>query len=92
MRKALLLIAAVIVAALAVTGCTAPATIPNAVEVQKPERMFYSIGTAPGPAIIVVCRSNGVMYAVSTGANNGGTYTVLLDDDGKPMIWGKDEY
>lgn len=28
-----------------------------------------------------------VMYAVSTGSNNVGTFTLLVDADGKPMIY-----
>ena len=28
-----------------------------------------------------------VMYAVSDGAYNRGTFTMLVDADGKPMIW-----
>jgi hypothetical protein len=27
-----------------------------------------------------------VMYAVSIGSHNGGTFTLLVDADGKPMI------
>jgi hypothetical protein len=27
------------------------------------------------------------MYAVSSGAYNGGTFTLLVDENGKPMLW-----
>ena len=37
--------------------------------------------------IIVVDRETGVMYAVSQGCYNMGTFTLLVDRDGKPLIW-----
>ena len=36
---------------------------------------------------VVVDRETGVMYAVSNGIYNIGTFTLLVDADGKPLIW-----
>lgn len=36
---------------------------------------------------IVADRQTGVMYAVSRGIYNTGTLTLLVDKDGKPLIW-----
>ena len=36
---------------------------------------------------VVVDRETGVMYAVSNGSYNIGTFTLLVDADGKPLIW-----
>lgn len=36
---------------------------------------------------IVVDRKTWVMYAVSDGAYNHGTFTLLVDKDGSPLIW-----
>lgn len=36
---------------------------------------------------IVADRETGVMYAVSRGVNNIGTFTLLVDTDGKPLIY-----
>lgn len=36
---------------------------------------------------IVADRKTGVMYAVSSGAYNRGTFTVLVDAEGKPLIY-----
>ena len=36
---------------------------------------------------IVADRETGVMYAVSLGTYNIGTFTLLVDADGKPMIY-----
>ena len=36
---------------------------------------------------IVYHKETKVMYAVSCGAYNNGTFTLLVDADGKPMLW-----
>ena len=36
---------------------------------------------------VVVDRETGVMYAVSNSSYNIGTFTLLVDADGKPLIW-----
>ena len=36
---------------------------------------------------IVYHKETKVMYAVSYGSYNGGTFTLLVDADGKPMLW-----
>lgn len=40
---------------------------------------------------IVADRETGVMYAVSRGMYNQGAFTLLVDADGKPLIWDKGE-
>ena len=37
--------------------------------------------------IIVADKETGVMYAVSFGAYNHGTFTLLVDADGNPLIY-----
>mgnify|MGYP002521536090 CR=1 FL=1 len=36
---------------------------------------------------IMVDRETRVMYVVSNGAYNHGTFTVMVDESGKPLIW-----
>ena len=36
---------------------------------------------------VVYHRDTKVMYAVSDGSYNRGTFTLLVDADGKPMLW-----
>lgn len=36
---------------------------------------------------VVVDRETKVMYAVSIGSYNKGTFTLLVDADGKPLLW-----
>lgn len=40
---------------------------------------------------VVADRETGVMYAVSRGMYNQGTFTLLVDADGKPLIYDKGE-
>lgn len=36
---------------------------------------------------VVADKETGVMYAVSDGGYNAGTFTLLVDENGKPLIW-----
>lgn len=36
---------------------------------------------------VVADKETGVMYAVSAGTYNSGTFTLLVDADGNPLIW-----
>lgn len=38
---------------------------------------------------ILVDRKTGVMYAVSDGSYNRGNFTLLVDEEGKPLIYKK---
>lgn len=41
---------------------------------------------------VVADRETGVMYAVSMGTYNIGTFTLLVDREGKPLIWEGEQY
>lgn len=36
---------------------------------------------------VVADKETGVMYAVSTGVYSNGTFTLLVDADGNPLVW-----
>ena len=38
--------------------------------------------------LIVADKETGVMYSVSDGGYNSGTFTLLVDENGKPLVWG----
>ena len=40
---------------------------------------------------VVADRETGVMYAVSNGGYNHGTFTLLVDADGKPLIYKEEQ-
>ena len=49
-------------------------------------KRFVTIETA-WTYLIVADRETGVMYAVSNGMYNCGTFTLLVDKDGSPLLW-----
>ena len=86
MKYILPIITALII--LLATGCAKVENKPEQepVDVSRFERVEYT-------AIwdIVADRETGVMYAVSRGMYNQGTFTLLVDADGKPLIWDEGE-
>lgn len=80
--KRLLIIFSVIVLS---AGCSSKKST-----VQEKERvnvsMFMTVEHLE-PWWIVADRKTGVMYAVSIGSYNRGTFTLLVDADGKPLIY-----
>ena len=52
----------------------------------KDTSMFVEIEQT-GMWEIVYHKETKVMYVVSCGAYNSGTFTLLVDADGKPMLW-----
>lgn len=52
----------------------------------KDTSMFVEIEQT-GVWKVVYHKETKVMYVVSWGAYNGGTFTLLVDADGKPMLW-----
>ena len=61
------------------------------VEKAKPEPInqsrFMEVECVVGLWRIVADRETGVMYAVSFGGYNRGTFTLLVDADGNPLIY-----
>jgi hypothetical protein len=77
-------IAAVLLIAMAACETQpAAASFENSTSLQAQFVMVYdSYGYS-----IVYNAANRVMYAVSSGPSNAGTFTLLVNDDGSPMIW-----
>lgn len=71
---------------LAATGC-AP-NKPKSEVVEDGPSMFTTVERGPSYAI-VYHNDTKVMYAISNGSYNYGTFTLLVDSDGAPMLWGK---
>ena len=51
------------------------------------EASMFVIVEATGTWNVVYHKGTKVMYAVSTGSYNNGTFTLLVDQDGKPMLY-----
>lgn len=86
MKHILIIITALII--LLATGCAKVENKPEQepVDVSRFERVEFT-----GAWEIVADRETGVMYAVSRGMYNQGTFTLLVDADGKPLIWDSEE-
>lgn len=86
MKYILLIITALTI--LLATGCAKVEnkTEQEPVDVSRFERVEFTAVWE-----IVADRETGVMYAVSRGMYNQGEFTLLVDADGKPLIWDKGE-
>ena len=70
------------VALLMLTGC-------GTTELREQKSYFsrFVIVEDTGIYMTVYDRRTKVMYAVSKGGYNKGTFTLLVDTDGKPLLW-----
>ena len=80
-----------IIIIMVLVGCSAkekPSEPPSKPKLGKDASRFVTVeGGSLSLWQIVADRETGVMYAVSKGSYNGGTFTLLVDAEGKPMIW-----
>lgn len=68
------------------TGCGD--TVESVGDVEDKTSMFVRIeGGGVNIWAVVYHKETKVMYAVSTGGYNAGTFTLLVNPDGTPMIW-----
>ena len=81
--KILIVIAALM---LLMTGCK---TVDSEENTNAPS-MFTIVETAYTYKIMYHKQTK-VMYAVSYGGYNAGNFTLLVDQDGKPLLWGDTE-
>ena len=79
MKKAIF----ILLSAIMLTGCGRSAEDIAPLEI---ESRFKCVETQMHWEVLVDTET-GVMYAVSTGLYNHGTFTLLVDKDGKPLIW-----
>lgn len=89
-KKILALIFSVTVLSTVLVGCD----VPNYAEAEKSYdtedenimSMFIEVEDA-GEWVIVYDKETKVMYAVSDGSHNYGTFTLLVDENGDPKLW-----
>lgn len=68
-------------------GCSLGSEVEKSTEYQEDNpSMFVCVETTTSWEI-VYHRETKVMYAVSGGSHNYGTFTLLVDADGNPMVW-----
>ena len=72
----------ILLMAIMLTGCGA--TVDK--ETQSETSRFIELERTPA-WLIVADKETSVMYSVSNGGYNAGTFTLLVDENGKPLIW-----
>ena len=78
------LLVAVILATMA--ACEAQPAAAGVDESNSLQAQFIEVGSYIGYKVVYNA-ANRVMYAVSDGGHNAGTFTLLVNEDGSPMIW-----
>lgn len=65
-------------------GCESATTIE---ETNKDESSMFVLVEKTGGWYVVYHKDTKVMYAISNGYYNGGTFTMLMNADGTPQVW-----
>jgi len=83
MRKMII----ILLMAIMLTGCGAKVDR----ETQSETSRFMELERT-GKWLIVADKETGVMYSVANGGYSYGVFTLLVDENGKPLVWeGKNE-
>ena len=90
MKKKLIIFVSLMV--LTFTGCSyaKTETVNEVKEEEQPSSMFVVVETSDYLWKVVYQKDTKVMYTVSCGGYNRGNFTVLVNPDGTPMIYGED--
>ena len=89
MKRKKLLLSLAIIACVVLTCCNYQYTQDG----RKPEneKSMFVIVERTLQWNVVYNKDTKVMYTVSSGTDNGGTFTMLCDKDGKPQLWDGNE-
>jgi hypothetical protein len=89
MKKILCLVIAIMLILICV-GCTKMETVQETQQQPTSDTSMFVLiesGRSDVGYRIVYHKETKVMYAISAGYYNTGTFTVMLDADGKPLLW-----
>lgn len=75
---------------LILAGCGSAAKTEGAAEPVNASR-FLRVESADANWTVYADKETGVMYVVSNGLYNKGVFNVLVDADGKPLLWKGEE-
>ena len=75
---------------LLLTGCGAKMSTANDAAVNDGDRSMFVKVEEGDTYLIVYHRGTKVMYVISDGIYNHGTFTVMLDANGKPLLYQED--
>lgn len=88
MKKKIALIFAILLIVMSLVACGLN-EMEYAEELENEPSMFVIVEETLSWKV-VYHKETKVMYAVSSGSYNGGTFTLLVDQNGDPMIYGED--
>ena len=93
MKTKLIILVAVLT--LAFTGCGSSTKVKSVNDIQpieqEQESMFVKVEEIPYAWDVVYHKDTKVMYVISRGSYNYGTFTLLVNPDGTPMIYEEDK-
>lgn len=78
---------AILTFCLFLTGCGAKMSTVNDTAVNDGDRSMFVVVENGVTYRIVYHRETKVMYAISNGGYNGGNFTVMVDPNGKPLLY-----
>ena len=87
MKKRFKLMVAVLVVFMLLTGCGAKMIHESDIKNQETDVSMFVVLEVGVTYKIVYHQETKVMYAISNGGYNAGTFTVMLDADGKPLLY-----
>lgn len=91
MKNRFKLMAAALVACMLLTGCGARMIKESGMKNQGTDVSMFVLLEYGSNYKIVYHKKTKVMYVVSWGSYNNGTFTVMLDADGKPLLYKGEE-
>ena len=81
---------AILIFCLLLTGCGAKMSTVNDATVNAGDRSMFVLIEKGAIYNIVYHRETKVMYAISYGLYNSGNFTVMVDEEGKPLLYQED--
>lgn len=89
MRKKIFVLA-ILTFCLLLTGCGTKMESANDAAINDGDRSMFVVIEKGVTYRIVYHRDTKVMYAISNGAYNAGNFTVMVDEEGKPLLYQED--
>ena len=87
MKKLFVFLMAIALCACLFVGCSGSSVSTSSTYNEDAPSMFVTIERVGEYWQVVYHKDTKVMYVVSGGSYNRGTFTVMLNPDGTPMVW-----
>ena len=87
MKKLIAFLMTIVLCACLLVGCGGSSVSTSSAYNESAPSMFVFVEYVTGGWRVVYHKDTKVMYVVSCGSYNCGTFTVMLNPDGTPMVW-----